>query len=766
MRGGALLVVALLSATIVALELVWTRIFSAEFFYTYAFLTLSMAIAGLGLGGLALRLFPFLHRPGGLFLALCGVTALVGSPLVFHLGLDFSLLYGSWGMIARFVLTLIILGAPFFFGGIALASYFRRYHPEMPRLYMADLLGAGAGVVLAMWMMNRVGTPMATVWVALPVFLAALLASRRWFRLLPLVLIAAMVVFGNRIDTLLEAERKEPAPVVYKHWDAMAKIKVYAFAPEYRGINIDNVANTPVIQFDGNWEETEEDTTSEEGWDIDVGYLINRFDSCTFLSLGAGGGADVLQALGHGAAEVHAVEVNPHINRMMLEGDPSGYGTPDSAVVDSTGRLITMPEFSGNLYRDPRVKVVSEDARTYVRRHKNTFDVIFSLSSNTWAALGSGSFALAENYLFTTEAFGDYWDALTENGFLSMEHQVYVPRLVSEVIDALQKRGIKHPRSHFAVYNLPKLRRKLILLSKRPLTDEIRALAYGELTPEVFDTRHLLFPAADSLKDNLVNRIIVNGWRAEADSAATDISPCTDDRPFVAQMGLWRNLDRSKLEKLSKYAEFRGFPVSKISIAIILAVVVVLLIPLNLLPYLTRGAKLRFVPWLYFFLIGVAFISVEVVLIQKYALFIGASVYSIATVLLALLVASGIGSRFAAKLSHRTAFTGILVWLVLEIFLFRHITNGLAGLTLVPRVLVSGLLVCPLGFFMGMPFPKGGLRVGELVDWGFAVNGAASVLGATLIVLVAFTYGFAVALLGAAVLYLAAYMLMSAKRLW
>jgi hypothetical protein len=40
--------VALLSATLIGLELVWTRIFSAEFFYTYAFLTLSLAIMGLG----------------------------------------------------------------------------------------------------------------------------------------------------------------------------------------------------------------------------------------------------------------------------------------------------------------------------------------------------------------------------------------------------------------------------------------------------------------------------------------------------------------------------------------------------------------------------------------------------------------------------------------------------------------------------------------------------------------------------------------------
>lgn len=282
----------------------------------------------------------------------------------------------------------------------------------------------------------------------------------------------------------------------------------------------------------------------------------------------------------------------------------------------------------------------------------------------------------------------------------------------------------------------------------------------------MFDTRHLLYPPPDSVEDNLINNIVTNGWEAEADSADINLSPATDNRPFVAHMGLWKNFKRDKLENISKYAEFYGFPMSSIMIVIILLVVVVLLVPLNLIPYFTKGEKLRAVPWLYFFMIGAAFMMVEVVLIQKYALFIGASFYSIATVLLTLLVASGIGSRFAKKVGNNAAFLGILIWLALEIFVFRYITGGLTQLTMLPRVLVSALLVFPLGFFMGMPFPKGTLRVGELIDWGFAVNGAASVLGATAVVAIAFTYGFSTALLIGALLYLIAYLLMSIKAVW
>jgi len=758
--------ICLMSASLIGLELVWTRLFSAEFFYTFAFLSLSLAVMGLGFGALAVRLFKFLmaDRWFGLSLTAAAATALIGPPLVFKMGLDFTRVFSSWTEIGKLSVTIVILSAPFFFGGIALAKYFRSDHGNLPKLYMADLVGAGAGVLLAVLLMNGIGTQYTAFWVGLPLILAALIASSKWMRLLPIVLIAALFFVGSA-EELLEVKRDERASVIYKHWDAMAKIKVYNYNGQYRGINIDNVANTPLVPFDGDWDAWFSDPANSE-WDIDVGYLVDMFDHCTFLSLGSGGGMDVMQALDQGAEEVHAVEVIPHINKMLLEGNPAGYLTSDSTVTDSTGRLITTPEYTGRIYHDPRVTVVTEDARTYVRRNKQTFDVIYSLSTNTWAALGSGAFALAENYIFTTEAFKDYWEALTPGGFLSMEHQVYVPRLVSEVIDALEELGVENPRDHFAVYNLPGMRRKLILMSKRPLTDEIRYNAYQPLTPERHGHIHLLYPAADSLQDNLINQIVLNGWRSETDSAKIDLSPCTDDRPFVAHMGLWKNLSKESAEQVSRYAEFRGFPMSNIIIVTILIVVVVLALPLCFLPYAIKGDKLRFVPWMYFLLIGAAFMIVEIVLIQRYALFIGASTYSIAAVLFTLLIASGIGSRYADRMRGVTAFAGIAVWLLLEILVFRRITTELSQLPISLRILASTVLVFPLGFFMGMPFPKAGMRVRELVDWGFAVNGVASVLGATGAVALAFTFGLSHTLTIALLLYSAAFALLSMKSRW
>lgn len=780
MRHREYLIIALISLTLIPLELVWTRIFSAEFFYTFAFLILSLAILGLGLGALSLRLVRRLSnlRHIGLYLALAGIATVVGPILVFGLGLDFSQLFSSWAMRGKLVLTILILMSAFFFGGMVLALLFKEYHKQISRLYMADLLGAGAGVIVAIVAMNSFGTPAATFLIALPILIASLLMSSGILRVLPIAIAASLILLCPRAENLLEAEREERAPVIYKHWDAMSKIKLYDYG-QGRGLNVDNIANSPVHFFDGDWSTTR---PGEIAWGINVSYLIRQFDSCVFLSLGAGGGSDVLQALAEGAKEVHAVEINPHINYMMTHDDTRGYTLPspdsaadgastpgDSSAAGQTAapRIVSVAEFSGRIYSDPRVKVVTDDARAYVRKFENKFDVIFSLSSNTWAALSSGAFALAENYLFTTEAFKDYWRALTPNGFMMMEHQMYTPRLVSEVKTALKELGVADPLAHFAIYDLPKMRRKVTLLSKQPLTDSLRYYALGALTPEKFSDIHLQYPPAnDSVANSLIVKIVERGWEVMADSAPVNISPVHDDRPFVAQMGLWRNFNSEKMSKIGTIADMYGYPVSKLILLIILATVVVLILPLNLLPYLKQGARLRAAPWLYFFCIGVAFMGVEVILMQKYSLLVGTSLYSVSTILLTLLVASGIGSRLSERIDYRVVFACIIGWLVLDALVFRHLIYALGGLSLPLRMIATAVLVAPLGFFMGMPFPLATARVGELVDWGFAVNGAASVLGSIIILLIAISWGFTVALLFAALVYAAAFALMRLRTAW
>jgi len=737
-------VVGLLSAALLAQEMIWTRLFSAELLYTFAFLILSLAVAGLGLGALAARGWPRLGDRRWLpwVLAASAASTLAGPPLVFALDLELSRLFVSWSVLAKLVAAIALLASASFFGGIALATLFRRRHQHLAGLYAADLVGAGLGAVLAILLMDWFGTPAAAFLAALPVVAASALAARGWARLAPVPLVVAMGALLAYGGDLLAADRAQRAPVIYQHWDATAKVKIYDFGEEARGIEVDNLANSPVYGFDGNWDRPDREPFQ---FGIDVSHLIGKSDHCRFLSLGAGGGTDVLQALQAGATEIHAVEFNGHVNYLMQSGMLAG--------------------FSGHIYSDPRVRVVTDDARAYVRRHRGSFDVIYSLSSNTFAALTSGAFAMAESYLFTTEAFRDYWRALSDGGFLMMEHQFYMPRLVSSLIDALRAEGVAEPRAHFAVYELPKMRRKVVLLSRRPLDDETRAEAFGRPSPDAPNAMFRLYPAEEGHAGNLIERIVLEGWQRAAADAPVDISPTTDDRPFVGQMGLWRNFDWERPDKLVGLEVF-GFPLSTLILLAILAAVAVVFLPLTLLPYLGSGPRLGWAAWLYFFSIGVAYMAVEVVLIQKYTLLAGPSAHGTATIVASLLISSGLGSRMSVRLGDRAAFAALAALLVLEVFVLGHVAAAATGMPPSLRLLVTALLVSPLGFFMGMPFPKGARRVGARVDWGLAVTGTASVLGATAVLFVAMSHGFRAALLASALFYACAFALLARREGW
>jgi hypothetical protein len=249
---------------------------------------------------------------------------------------------------------------------------------------------------------------------------------------------------------------------------------------------------------------------------------------------------------------------------------------------------------------------------------------------------------------------------------------------------------------------------------------------------------------------------VETGWRAVADTSRIDISPCTDDKPFIAQLGLLRNLDPSKLQRIPLY-EFTGFPLSRVIILIVLAVCLIFIVPLNLLPYLRKGEKLAAAPWMYFFAIGMGYMMIEVILIQQYALFIGSTIYSVALVLTTMLVFSGIGSRHSSLCSHKILFPAIALWLLADVFIFTRLFYLLGDWQFLPRIILSGILIAPAGYFMGMPFPKAASKVPNLVDWAFAVNGSASVIGSVIVILIASSFGYSFALATAMVMYLFAH---------
>jgi hypothetical protein len=165
----------------------------------------------------------------------------------------------------------------------------------------------------------------------------------------------------------------------------------------------------------------------------------------------------------------------------------------------------------------------------------------------------------------------------------------------------------------------------------------------------------------------------------------------------------------------------------------------------------------------YFACLGLGYVLVEIVLVQKLTLYLGNPAYALAVVLCGLLVFSGIGSLLSAKLSPAHAAGAVALALLAARVALDPVLHATLAQPLATRVALALALLGLVGTWMGMPFPSAVARLGEtrraLVVRGWVVNGYASVLGSCAAMIISISFGFgAVLLIGALVYTLAAWL--------
>jgi hypothetical protein len=189
-------------------------------------------------------------------------------------------------------------------------------------------------------------------------------------------------------------------------------------------------------------------------------------------------------------------------------------------------------------------------------------------------------------------------------------------------------------------------------------------------------------------------------------------------------------------------------------------------------------------PLLYFIAAGLGYILVEIAFIQRFVLFLGHPTYALTVVIFLLMLSSGAGSLLSRIWLPRTDLCWIplalvIVTLVGEVFFLPGRLAAMVGMDFGYRLLASGVLLIPLGFVMGMPFPTG-LRAlasqpvprltreadhpDNSIEWAWAMNAAASVLGSVLAMVIAIQFGLTVTLACGAVAYGFALLLMPVLR--
>ena len=451
--------------------------------------------------------------------------------------------------------------------------------------------------------------------------------------------------------------------------------------------------------------------------------------------IGSGGGVDVQNALALKAQSVTAIEINP-------------------IIID----LVThrYRDYVGDAFHDPRVHLVRDEGRSCIARSRERFDVIQITLIDTWAASVSGAYSLSENYLYTTEAFAAYIDHLSDDGLLSITRWYYeTPRLTALARAGLEELHIENPSTHVMVIH-EKIRAS-VLVKKTPFTEEevARAQDYAKASGATIE-HDPVHPVQGSPYQNL---LAAPDPTSLYNDAAVALYPVRDDSPFFFQMTRWKSVNLDGLRKFGGmgFLEPLALPVAQIALLSALIVSLVLSAVLIVIPLVVK--KGRAVPrerrgtWLlYFVCLGLAFIIVEVVLMQRFALFLGHPTYSVTAVLFAILLFSGLGAAWSDKRGGTTADVArpVLYWLPIAIvalaFVVPTTLKELIGLPHAARLAIAILLIAPVAFLMGVPFPLGIRAIaatgGKHVPWAWAANGCASVVGSVCAVLGAMIWNF------------------------
>ena len=741
----------LIAMATLMLEILLTRVFSVTLYAHLAFVAVSIAMFGMTLGAVLVYLLSAWFTPARVRLNLALSSMLFGLTAVWsvdaHLRFavnpilitsPFSQLATAYGVIA----------VPFVFSGIAITLALTQFPLQINRLYAADLIGAAVGCVVLISVFDLVGGPRAVFPVAGAAMLASLgflVKSREGSPGLRTLVAAGLIVvaFGasfrfaleRRVRELGYAKAEGRGRLYYEKWNSYSRIAV-AFPRRERpfgwGLSDTHQILTPLNQLRLNIDASAETVLTEFHGDLGtLGHL--KYDVTNIAQtltspgrvfvIGAGGGRDVLSALVFGQQSVVAVEMNRDIIR---------------AVNNVFG------DVTGHLDKHPKVRFVNDEARSYLTRSPERFDLIQISLIDTWAATAAGAFVLSENTLYTTDAWTMFYSHLTDRGILSVSRwfgrpPVEMYKVAALATETLRRAGISDPRSHVMVVatralpDEPYTPRVATLLMKRtPFTEEeIKAIENLARTLD-FDLVLSPHPSADPSFVALTDPRRAGEFVA---SFPLDLAPPTDDRPFFFKM------NQDLLRGLLVY-------VAALTAVFILVPVILKAEPGVMLKHLDLS--------LAFAAIGVGFMLIEIAQMQRLIVLLGHPTFSLSVVLFGLLVSSGAGSFASGRtvggtLSQLAGRRLVLLIAVLALIglLTPSAVNAFQGSATPLRILVALLLLMPAGFFMGMAFPMamriGNLACAPLAPWLWAINGATSVTSSVLAVLISSSWGISAA---------------------
>ncbi|PRX19238.1 spermine/spermidine synthase [Orenia metallireducens] len=703
----------LVSLTLFSYELLVSRIFSVILPNHFAYLVISFSILGLGFGGIlsyflsknnkySLKHFSWIY-----ILSYVGVISVI-------------ILAPYLGNPVFYILLAII---PFIIGG-AIISYLFKLQDDPHQSYFVDLLGGVLGLILAVLLMKFLGL-IQTIIVS---FILVVLLMMLPFKENKLILVFSSVIiifivfnFGQ-LTSLYENNFNsfKTSPHIgfnssfdvkerslFTRWDEFSRTDVYPLKEDTNRllVGMDGASFSFMIGFDGDYSKL--DYLKE-----DIGYFPMEVGKPQKIALiGPGGGEEILYALIAGVGEITAIEIN-------------------ESTVLATEEL---KEFSGDIYNHPQVKTIIGDGRNVIRKSNNKFDQIYL--SLVMTNIGSGiSNALAENYIYTKEALGDYFSKLTLEGIVSFRfHSQYdMLKMLSTVIEYSYETkipyskisdtiiiGFKPMKNHGLKY--PVMLVKPSGFSKKEVKDIYKSMV-------VYDLQPLHLPGI--FEDDSLKKMKEGKWTLDdlTNQIPANIEATSDNQPFF-------------------YNFEQGIPSTLL--LILTGGLVLLLVLFNLGAF--KSEEDNFVELISIFaLLGMAFIIVEITLIQKLTLYLEHPINSFVTVIASLLVGAGIANLLYSKkemLKIKNPIYYLIGVSIVELLLINKLLYWTGIETIGLKIIVVIILLLPLGFLMGLPFPTmldklKNQELNSLIPYMWGINGVGIVIGSVFSLILSMKFGF------------------------
>ena len=783
----------MLSISILVFEINLSRLFSVAQFYHFSFMIVSLALLGFGASGTFLAIFPSFGRnnlSGTIaLLALCTSLSILGAYLLIN-WLPFDSFRIAWDsrQISILAFHYISLALPFFFGGTAIGLLLDAYSNIAGRVYGINLIGSSLGCLIAVATPTYLGGEGTVVFSSSLALLAGFIllfdrrARVRWkyrfFVLGGFVLVFNAYALGSQIiserplllfelkispyKSISYAVQYPGAKLISQQWNTFSRVDV-VHSPSIRsvpGLSFRYIKPPPPengLLVDGD----NLQPIVLQGADLEfTSYLPTALafelrPDANVLLLEPGAGVDILTAIEHGADRVIAVEPNP-------------------LIVNA----------ADHIYQQNNVETVNLTGRNFLSRNQELYDLVILSLTDTYHPVRSGAYSLAEEYLYTLESFSDALNALNEDGILAVSRWLQMPpsewlRSFTLAVTALEQNQLDPTNRIVAIrgFNMGLLLIKQEEFSEKELT-QIRTFSEEQAFDLVYlpDLKIEETNRFSILEEPLYYQLFMEFLQTPSrqiwmDQYAYDISPPTDDHPFFSHYFKWSQTPQIIAELGKSWQPFGGAGYFVLFVLLSLATgmaAVIILLPLNFIKNNAPLPKKTAARLTYFGLIGLAFLFVEIPIVQQFILYLGNPSYAFATVLFSILLFSGIGSHYADHFSHYWSLiilvvvTLIFPWLLLVLF---EIT---LGYDFIVREIITVLALAPLGFLMGMPFPLGIQKIqystANLIPWAWGVNGAFSVLSSILAAMIALSFGFSWSLIAGAVCYFGSFLLLSSLR--